>query len=82
MPNSGTIEELLSPAELLAARRVKLSGGMDEPDWSEGRVLTLLERAAAFRQAYSDNPYVTVAGFEISLSLTGPTLGMSFEFKE
>ena len=56
--------------------------GWTEPGWFEGQILSLLARAATFRDAYRVNPYVNVSGFDISLGLTGPTLGMSFEFKE
>jgi hypothetical protein len=55
---------------------------LTQSGWFQERILALLERAATFRETYQDNPYVTVRGFEISLSLTGPTLGMSFEFKD
>jgi uncharacterized protein YgiM (DUF1202 family) len=75
------VEPSSEATEELFAFRGQVLAEKDDPTWFEGRVLTLLERAAAFKQAYSDNPYVTVAGFEISLSISGPALGMSFEFK-
>jgi hypothetical protein len=68
------------PAQYLGPPKLDLSSA--QPGWFEAQVLSLLERAAAFRQAYANNPYVTVRGFDIGLSLTGPTLGMSFEFKD
>lgn len=70
--------------EMLAAGEFRSDYEFLSADYGlfENRVLTLLERAAAFRDTYRDNPYVVVRGFDISLSLTGPTLGMSFEFKD
>jgi hypothetical protein len=68
-------------AAKLAAAKARALGGTDQ-GWFQDNILSLLERASAFRESYQDNPYVTVSGFDISLSITGPSLGMSFEFKE
>jgi hypothetical protein len=53
----------------------------NETGWVERKILSLLERASNFRDAYQNNPYVIVRGFDLNVSVP-PSLGISFEFKE
>jgi hypothetical protein len=56
------------------------TGATEEAGWWDRQILSLLEEAAALKQEYDTNPYVTVTGFSMSLSFP-PSLDVQFEFK-
>lgn len=48
-------------------------------NWWQSKVAELLRNAAEMKNAYSNNPYVRIPGFSVSLGIT-PSLNINFDF--
>ncbi|MCC5812008.1 MAG: SH3 domain-containing protein [Ectothiorhodospiraceae bacterium] len=72
----------LSAEGVVPIGMLPLVGPMEGIAAAQRRIFrNLVERAASLRDSYSNNPYLSVSGFSIDLSVP-PALTISFEFKD